>query len=136
MDDAWPVRRVDRIYEVLESKGALKKYWLHPDFDCFARFAPEVREIMATMALESQLSNGGPSQLLWNCKAHWRTMLDLAKNGYRRFGLDAAALEVEKLQAVFPDWEQKLEEFQKNHGATPENVGKWWLKADKKLSTA
>jgi hypothetical protein len=120
------MRRVKKIYAALERKGALGRYWLHPDFDCFAPFAKEVREIMATVAVESELSNGGPSQLLWNCKAHWRTLLDLAESGYRRFGP----------KAVFPEWEPKLETFQRNQGAKGEDVGKWWLEADKKISVA
>lgn len=79
---------VDVIYDALRKRGALEGCWKDPDFHCFSQYPLVVRIAPVVTAIESQASNGGFPQLLWNTFAHWWELIEDGIAAYGTLGLD------------------------------------------------
>jgi hypothetical protein len=56
--------------------------------------------IPAFDAIEYNIGNGGWSQVLWNCFANWRRLIEIAKEGYVLIGAGRQASALDDLHAL------------------------------------
>ena len=98
----------DLIYDYLKLKYPEGPKWRDPSFKCFDEEPIELRMIVALNAFEYHVGNGGWSQLLWNCFATWRVIVDVAEEGYRITESHPQAEAIPRLRHLL---ENKEEEF-------------------------
>src|SRR6266704_6749178 len=85
--------------------------WFDPEFNCLAGAPLEVRMISVFDALEYNVSNGGWSQVLWNCFGRWRDVLNISEQGYLLMGEPGAARAVCTMRPLLEANEPKCIEF-------------------------
>jgi hypothetical protein len=84
--------------------------WGDADFDCFGNTPIEIKMIPAFDAVEFNIENGGWAQLLWNCFANWRQLVQIAKQGYQMIGAAPQSTALDKLYALCTHDEQECEQ--------------------------
>lgn len=72
----------DMIYDWLNEHYPEGPLWIEPEFDAYENVPIEIKMVSAFDALEYNISNGGWSQVLWNCYGTWRKLIDIAREGY------------------------------------------------------
>ena len=83
--------------------------WQDAEFHCY-RDAPLVLRMFPVFeTLEYNISNGGWRQVLWNCFGCWRTLLDVAQEGYVLIKADIFAEAVDDLRVLCMQEENECE---------------------------
>ena len=90
----------DLIYEWLFAHYPDGPRWIDPDFDAYRNVPIEIGMISAFDAIESNMSNGGWAQVLWNCYGCWREMISIAKQGYALIEATDQVLALDELQRI------------------------------------
>ena len=89
-----------QIWKWLERRFPVDTGWQDPEFHCYAAVPLEIALVPTHAALEYNISNGGWSQVLWNCFGCWRQLLTLGEKGYALIGATAQAEAIKELQIL------------------------------------
>ena len=80
---------LEEIYNWLGANFPNGPEWDDPKFHCFSGCHPIIRAVAAMDSVEGEISNGAWGQLLWNTFPNWRTVLELAGEGYSMMRAEA-----------------------------------------------
>lgn len=100
-----PDKLEQRIFDWFERRYPDAGEWTNPRFHCYQDAPAALRAVIMTQRVESDLTNSGLPQLLWNCFHHWRVVLRDAAEGYGRFGATEAVAAIAEFQALFERFE-------------------------------
>jgi hypothetical protein len=93
-----PGQRIQNsIYAWFDRRYPDVRAWFGPASAEYAPASIEVRAVIALDAIEYNISNGGWSQLLWNCLPAWRLILDDGQHAYSQMGAMEQAAELRRI---------------------------------------
>lgn len=88
------------IYDWLNDNYPEGPIWLDDDYDGSPDVPLEIKMVSAFNTIEYNISNGGWSQLLWNCLGTWRPLIQIAREGYALIGAPEQATALDRVQEL------------------------------------
>lgn len=93
-------KSIDALYSLLERRCDMSTYWSSPSFHCFESFPISVKAFPITIAIESQLLNGGVPRLAVNCCGRIRELVTLGIESYTYFSADSQLKAIKSIDSL------------------------------------